>query len=48
MTPERWPAIGDLFDGALAVATTERRDWVERTSDDQSTSPALAAQSCST
>jgi hypothetical protein len=34
MTPERWQAIGDLFDGALAVATTERQDWVERSSDD--------------
>jgi tRNA A-37 threonylcarbamoyl transferase component Bud32 len=35
MTPERWQAIGELFDGALTVATTERQDWVERTSDDR-------------
>lgn len=30
MNPERWQAVGDLFDGALAVAAEERPVWIER------------------
>jgi serine/threonine protein kinase len=33
MNPERWQAVGKLFEGALAVATSERQVWVERASE---------------
>ena len=32
MTPERWVAVGTIFDAALAVATHERQAWVEQAS----------------
>lgn len=33
MNPQRWQAVGELFDGALAVAAEERQSWLERASD---------------
>lgn len=30
MNPQRWQAVGELFDGALAVAGEERQAWIER------------------
>jgi serine/threonine protein kinase len=30
MNPQRWQAVGELFDGALAVAAEERQVWIER------------------
>ena len=32
MTPERWRAVGEIFDGALSVAASERQVWLERAS----------------
>jgi serine/threonine protein kinase len=32
MTPERWVAVGTIFDAALAVVTRERQAWVEQAS----------------
>ncbi len=33
MNPERWQAVGELFDGALAVACDERQVWIEKACD---------------
>lgn len=32
MTPERWKAVGEIFDAALAVVTGERAVWLEQAS----------------
>ncbi len=32
MNPERWKAVGEIFEGALAVAASERQVWIEQAS----------------
>src|SRR5260370_420314 len=32
MNPERWKAVGETFEGALAVAASERQVWIEQAS----------------
>jgi len=32
MNPDRWRAVGELFDGALAVTTNERQQWLDSAS----------------